>query len=537
MNHFVKILYSLLSAMLFFSCREKEAIFADPYAGGKVPLGVKFEDAAPSPAQGFPGTTVSFQVTGLPPYKDKLIFTFNGEKASVVSLDDKEIKLKVPEQASSGVAAIQIGDQVFYGPDFRVRGKLEFDPTYKALIGSNGNISDQLELSNSRKVITGSFTDFEAKGIVKPINRIVLTSRDGEVDRSFLPGKAANGTIAGIVQLNNGKFVIGGSFGSFDTHSGGNKAIFSMTQLNSNGSLDTTEINTFLKKDTVPTFNGGTDQPVDKLLIHNNKVTAIGSFRYYIKKVYNIPTYDQQRDSLVLDSIEMRQLARFHANGILDTSFNYDLQARKSYPGPNGFILDALMQNDGKVIIVGKFTKYNNTNVNNIARINLDGSLDPTFNTGSGTDAVISSIKYNSTTQKFLLSGTFSKVNGVPCYNMAMLNTNGTLDASFSPRQVTDGFVTFAKQLSNGLIVAAGSFKRYDNITRGGFMILNPNGSLAKDYNATGSINNGDYSNGYISNIQESITSSNETAITVYGSFTRFDGTVVGNIMRLILKK
>jgi uncharacterized delta-60 repeat protein len=537
MKHFTKIFCTLLSAMTLFSCREKVAVFEDPYAGGKLPLGVRFEDAPPSPAQAFPGATISFQISGLLKFKDKMVFTFNREKATVVSLDDKELKVKVPELASSGIVAIQIDDQVFYGPEFRVRGKLEFDPTYKALIGSNGTILEQLELANSRKVIVGGFTDFESKGIVKPINRIVLTSKDGEVDRSFLAGKAANGSISSIVQLNNGKFVIGGAFGGFDTHTtGGNKAIFSMTQLNSNGSLDTTEISTFLKKDTVPTFNGGTDQPVSKLLISNNRVTALGNFRYYLKKRYDVPTQDMKRDSLVIDSIEMRQIARFYANGALDTSFNFDFQTRKSYAGPNGYITDAYMQNDGKIIIVGKFTKYNNNDANNIVRINQDGSMDPSFNVGSGVDGYINTIRYNSTTQKFVIAGSFTKVNGQSRKGIALLNANGSLDASFVPRDASNGFVSFACQLSNGLIAVAGSFDRYDNIARGGFMILNSTGGLAKDYNATGKLANGDFSTGFVKDIVETRSSANEITLTVYGAFNKFDGTVVGNIMRLILK-
>jgi hypothetical protein len=54
----------------------------------------------------------------------------------------------------------------------------------------------------------------------------------------------------------------------------------------------------------------------------------------------------------------------------------------KSGSGPNGFIMGALAQADGKIIIKGRFNVYDNYARNNLARLNLDGSVDPTFNPG-----------------------------------------------------------------------------------------------------------------------------------------------------------
>ena len=42
------------------------------------------------------------------------------------------------------------------------------------------------------------------------------------------------------------------------------------------------------------------------------------------------------------------------------------------------------VQPDGKVLIGGDFTTVNGTNRNGIARLNADGSLDSSFNPGTG---------------------------------------------------------------------------------------------------------------------------------------------------------
>ncbi|MBL0025166.1 MAG: delta-60 repeat domain-containing protein, partial [Saprospiraceae bacterium] len=47
------------------------------------------------------------------------------------------------------------------------------------------------------------------------------------------------------------------------------------------------------------------------------------------------------------------------------------------------------MQVDGKIIIGGLFTEYNGTIRNHIARLNANGSLDETFNTGIGANNTI----------------------------------------------------------------------------------------------------------------------------------------------------
>ena len=119
------------------ACKKADKIFEDPYANPKPPLGINMDrDIAPSPSSGIAGTAVHFQATGLIPYKDKLTFMFNGEKAEITAITASGIDVKVPATASSGVSSISVEDQLVLGPQFSVIGFVKIDhfPTHDANI-------------------------------------------------------------------------------------------------------------------------------------------------------------------------------------------------------------------------------------------------------------------------------------------------------------------------------------------------------------------------------------------------------------------
>jgi hypothetical protein len=59
----------------------------------------------------------------------------------------------------------------------------------------------------------------------------------------------------------------------------------------------------------------------------------------------------------------------------------------------NGLVRDIKIQADGKILVVGEFTYCKTKNVNYIVRLNVDGSIDNTFNTaGMGANSTITSL-------------------------------------------------------------------------------------------------------------------------------------------------
>jgi hypothetical protein len=87
-----------------------------------------------------------------------------------------------------------------------------------------------------------------------------------------------------------------------------------------------------------------------------------------------------------------------------------------------------------------------------------------------------------------------------------------------------------ARQLNDGLVVVSGGFKKYNNVTRNGFMVLTSTGEFASGYNATGTFSGG------LVDIIETRSADGKRALLLIGSFYRFDNQPVSNIIRITLE-
>jgi len=523
----------ILATALFSGCKEKETSFEDPYSGGIAPLGIKIDrQQIPVPAVGNPGTVIDFKATGLVAHKDKIQFLFNGEKAEIVEITDAGIKAKVPGRASSGVTAFVIDGQLVFGPNFVVTGFVKKDPTYKVVSGTNDAVDKIYQLSTGNLLLLGSFTNYDNKGVVKPINRIVRTFPDGTLDRSLLSGSASNGSLFGL-GIVNGEYFLGGSFSGYAQRGG----INNITKVSSQGTIDTIAVETYTKKLIYVTkFNGGTDNAITELYAYNNKLIGTGNFKYYVSRRYDQPSR-KLKDSTVIDTIEMRQLARFNVDGTLDKTWRFDPNGigyggakGKSLPGANGYINKTLMHTDGKIVVCGSFTKFDDQPAGYIVRLNADGTIDPTFNVGEGADYIVGHVSYNEVTKKYLLTGAFKKFNGVAVEALVMLNYDGSVDQSFVPKKFVGGFPNFSKQLKDGLCLIGGYFKTYDGVNRQGFLITTDKGEIAEGYNNVGNLLGG------INTVLETKSADNKRALLIGGSFFLFDNLETNNLVKVTLE-
>lgn len=523
----------ILATVVFTGCKEKEASFEDPYQGGVAPLGIKIDrQQIPVPSVGMAGTVITFKATGLVPHKDKVQFLFNGEKAEITEITEAGIKAKVPGRASSGVTAFVIDGQLVFGPNFTVTGFVKKDPTFKVVAGTDGPVDKIYELAGGNLLLLGGFQNYDNKGIVKPINRIVRIFPDGTWDRSLLSGPAANGDLYGMAVVNS-QWYLGGAFSGYAQRGG----INNITRVSNQGTIDTMIQETYTKKLIyVPTFNGGTDGAITEIYAYNNKIIATGNFKYYVSRRYDQPSR-QLKDSTVIDTVDVRQLVRFNTNGTLDKTWRFDPNATgyggkkgKSWPGSNGYIR-TIMHSDGKILVHGNFTKFDDQPAGYITRLNADGTIDPTFNPGgAGADFVVSYASYNEVTKKYLLCGTFKKFNGVAAESLVMLNYDGSVDQSFVPKKFVGGFPDFTKQLSDGLCLIGGYFKTYDGVNRQGFLILTDKGEIADGYNNVGNLL------GKINNVFETKSADNKRALLIAGSFFIFDNLETHNIVKVTLE-
>src|SRR5436190_2256283 len=80
-------------------------------------------------------------------------------------------------------------------------------------------------------------------------------------------------------------------------------------------------------------------------------------------------------------------------------------------PALNDIAVTLALQPDGKILVGGEFWSVNGTPRNRIARLNDDGSLDPTFNPGAGPDYGVTAIAVQSD-GRCIVGGLFTSFNG-----------------------------------------------------------------------------------------------------------------------------
>lgn len=540
------LLISCLLSTVFFSCNKNklEAVETYPDPPGKL---VKFLDAPPSPLIGSEGTIVTFNVNGLKGKEGQFEFFINQTKAEVVEVEENIVKVKVPTTASTGGVSILIQGEYYFGPTFSIRGKVRLEPLfdlgqakpagpiYGIMALGNTSLSDYFIWGNFSNYNNIGTTSFAVKGVAKINTNGVFIQGTNNSNVFFKMGdKGIGGSVADLQMLSDGRIVIGGEFTSVGNHTNiNNIALF-----NSAGSLDTSVVavinpdpvaNPDADKDTVPTFNGGTSGGrLVKLFFNEGKgITAVGNFKNYARILYERstntgPQWDYRRASF---------LQRMDASGAFDTTFNYDMTKGESYSGPNGTILDAIQLSD-TTIVVGNFTTYNGVAANRIAMIkSVDGKPDFSFSSAGGADGPIYRITYNQKRKKILLIGAFRNYNGQPANGLVMINPDGSRDNSFNFGTLAGGAVNYAGQMNNGRVIISGTFNRYNNVVREGLLILNADGSMAQNCNNTGLFR------GQINGFSEfSYPLGAAQLVTLVGSFDRFDGKQVNNIIKIIIE-
>lgn len=213
-------------------------------------------------------------------------------------------------------------------------------------------------------------------------------------------------------------------------------------------------------------------------------------------------------------------------NTTVDLPFNIDIGS-----GPNEEIKDFAIQSDGKIIIVGNFTKFNNTTANRVIRLNANGTVDSAFveKIGNAADGPIEAIVVQSD-GKIVLGGDFINFNGTSVNRIVRLNANGTRDTAFSNNTkfgANNTIKALAVQSNNGILVG-GSFNRFNNATRNKIVRLDSAGRLTA---------------GFSNNIAEGFAPFNSTVnkillqpnnqILVGGDFTSFRATNSKYLARL----
>jgi uncharacterized delta-60 repeat protein len=109
-------------------------------------------------------------------------------------------------------------------------------------------------------------------------------------------------------------------------------------------------------------------------------------------------------------------------------------------------------QADGKLILGGGFSGINGVPRLGVARLNLEGSVDSTFDARLNAGVEALALQADG---KVVVGGSFSQVNGVPRQGLAQLHTDGTLDLSFAPSLRAFAWVSAVATQPDGKVLAA----------------------------------------------------------------------------------
>ncbi|NTU82387.1 MAG: hypothetical protein HGA45_23945 [Chloroflexales bacterium] len=287
---------------------------------------------------------------------------------------------------------------------------------------------------DGRLIVAGNFT--MAGG--RYAGRVARLNADGSYDPSFDAGAGADQMIEALALQADGKILLGGSFRTFDGRPRG-----FLARLNSNGSLDT---------GFAPQLN---DRVWEIAPQADGKIIIAGVFTQ-------------------VDGTERPEVARLNADGSLDQTFDAHLKV-------NGNIAALAIQPDGRVIIGGAFSRTGSATILYLSRLNADGSPDAGFSTTNNPNSNLREVVVQAD-GKILIVGLFTKVGSLGRRYMARLNADGTLDLGFDVGAALDGYPLDVVPLPDGGALIGGEFTHVGAAARGHLARLSASGALDAAY-------------------------------------------------------
>ena len=319
--------------------------------------------------------------------------------------------------------------------------------------------------SDNKILIGGTFNSYSGQ---TGVNRLIRLNADGTLDTNFVDNATRDGTTAKILGnveaiaiQSDDKILVGGTFSNYDGQTGVDRLI----RLNADGTLDTTFRDNVVVDGTTPRF----DNTVNEIIIQSDGKILIGGV---------FQNYDSQTG--------VSRLIRLNSDDTLDTTFRDNAVVNGTTARFNGIINNITIQSDNKILAGGVFTNYDGqTGVNRLIRLNADGTLDTDFRDNAvvnGTTPRFNNSIDEITIQsdgKILVGGDFLNYNGETGVNqLVRLNADGTLDTDFRDNVIVDGttprfnsiVLSMAAQADDKVLLG-GIFTNYDGQTGVSYLI------------------------------------------------------------------
>jgi uncharacterized delta-60 repeat protein len=323
--------------------------------------------------------------------------------------------------------------------------------------------------SDKKILVGGMFTRF-GDGTHRSLARL---NPDGSVDESFTG--STGGEVHAIALQPDGQIIIAGEFSKVN-----DSTRRRIARLSPDGSLDESfrataganrDIRTVVvQPDGKILIGGGFDlssgKKVNRIGRFNSDGTRDNTFDAGAGAPAIIWSLALQRDGRIVAGGDFTtfankpycRIARLNSNGSVDPSF-------EAGGGANGQVFAVAVQSDGKILIGGDFVRVNQIERNHIARLSADGSVDMSFDPGAGSNSGVRCLTVQPD-GKILIGGIFTSVQGTPRSRIARLKADGTMDITFDPGAGVDEVVRWVGTEADGAILIAGGFTKCDGLER-----------------------------------------------------------------------
>ncbi len=161
------------------------------------------------------------------------------------------------------------------------------------------------------------------------------------------------------------------------------------------------------------------------------------------------------------------------------TAGEIDILPNATFDSSPGSVRATVVQPDGKIIVGGFFRIVNGVRAKSIVRLNSDYTIDQTFSASVNGSIIAVTLQ---TDGKILIGGSFSIVNGANRNRIARLNADGSLDTTFNPGTGADNLVYDIAVQPDGKILLGGNFTRINSLNRYVIARLNSDGSVDSSF-------------------------------------------------------
>jgi uncharacterized delta-60 repeat protein len=188
-------------------------------------------------------------------------------------------------------------------------------------------------------------------------------------------------------------------------------------------------------------------------------------------------------------------LARFQPDGSLDPHFGAGGKVAVNFGGGDDFGTGVAIQRDGKIVAVGSAQTNGDVDAFAVARINQDGSRDPSFGEDGQVMTPIGSGSASAIDVVIQPDGKIVAVGaGVPGFVLVRYRPDGSLDHSFgiggvATTQVGSGSLPYAVGLQrDGKLVVAGYSYSSAGVPRFAIVRFKTNGALDRAFGQGGAV-------------------------------------------------